>query len=297
MQNTSISRRDFVKRTALAAGAAGAVAAAWSGTAAAQEYPKLPISVIIGMLPEKLPDKEKFAFAKRCGIDGVEAHPMEDHEAAKAQAAVAREAGIVIHSLLYGGWSALFSDPDEAVVDKGLKSFENALRCANAMGVDNVLLVPAKVTAEVRYADAYERSQKNIRKVLPLAEELGVTIAVENVWNDFLLSPLEFARYVDEFGSPNLKAYFDCGNVVKFGYPQDWIRTLGPRIHRIHLKDYSRKENAFKPLREGEINWPEVRKALAEVGYTGFCTAEVDGGDEAYMTDLAHRMTLIATGQ
>lgn len=295
MQNQEITRRDFVKHTALTAGAVGALAATQS--AGAQEPAKLPIAVIIGMLPKELSDKEKFALAKRCGFDGIEAYPMEDHAAARAQVETAQEAGIAIHSLLYGGWSALFSDPDEAVVAKGLKEFENALRCAKAMDVSSVLLVPARVSAQVRYVDAYERSQKNIRKILPLAEELGVVIAVENVWNDFLLSPIEFARYVDEFESPCLKAYFDCGNVVKFGYPQDWIRTLGPRIDKIHLKDYLRKENAFKPLREGEIDWPEVRKALAEVGYTGFCTAEVDGGDEAYLTDLAQRMTLIVTGQ
>lgn len=295
MQNQEITRRDFVKHTALTAGAVGALAATQS--AGAQEPAKLPIAVIIGMLPKELSDKEKFELAKRCGFDGIEAYPMEDHAAARAQVETAQEAGIAIHSLLYGGWSALFSDPDEAVVAKGLKEFENALRCAKAMDVSSVLLVPARVSAQVRYVDAYERSQKNIRKILPLAEELGVVIAVENVWNDFLLSPIEFARYVDEFESPCLKAYFDCGNVVKFGYPQDWIRTLGPRIDKIHLKDYLRKENAFKPLREGEIDWPEVRKALAEVGYTGFCTAEVDGGDEAYLTDLAQRMTLIVTGQ
>ncbi len=295
MQNQEITRRDFVKHTALTAGAVGALAATQS--ASAQEPAKLPIAVIIGMLPKELSDKEKFELAKRCGFDGIEAYPMEDHAAARAQVETAQEAGIAIHSLLYGGWSALFSDPDEAVVAKGLKEFENALRCAKAMDVSSVLLVPARVSAQVRYVDAYERSQKNIRKILPLAEELGVVIAVENVWNDFLLSPIEFARYVDEFESPCLKAYFDCGNVVKFGYPQDWIRTLGPRIDKIHLKDYLRKENAFKPLREGEIDWPEVRKALAEVGYTGFCTAEVDGGDEAYLTDLAQRMTLIVTGQ
>lgn len=297
MRNITVSRRDFVKHTALAAGAAGILAAAGSRTAAAQEYPKLPIAVIINMLPKELPDKEKFEMAKRCGLDGIEGFPMEDFDAARKQADEAREARIVIHSLTYGGWSALFSDPDEAVVAKGLTAFENALRCAKAMDIDNVLLVPAKVTAQVRYGEAYERSQMNIRKVLPLAEELGVVIAVENVWNDFLLSPLEFARYVDDFESPFLKAYFDVGNIVKYGYPQDWIRTLGPRINRIHLKDYSRADKDWKPLREGEIDWPEVRKALAEIGYAGFCTSEVAGGDEAYLTDLAQRMTLIATGQ
>ncbi|MFO7975266.1 MAG: sugar phosphate isomerase/epimerase family protein [Candidatus Hydrogenedentota bacterium] len=297
MRNSSISRRDFVKHTALAAGAAGVLATAGARSATAQEHPKLPVAVIIGMLPKELSDREKFELAKRCGLDGIEGYPMDDLDAAKKQADEAREVGIVIHSLTYGGWSALFSDPDEAVVAKGLQAFENALRCAKAMDIDNVLLVPAKVTPQVRYVEAYERSQKNIRKVLPLAEELGVVIAVENVWNDFLLSPLEFARYVDEFESPYVKAYFDVGNIVKYGYPQDWIRTLGSRINRIHLKDYSRKEKDWKPLREGEVDWPEVRKALAEIGYTGFCTAEVAGGGEERMTDLAQRMTLIATGQ
>ena len=165
------------------------------------------------------------------------------------------------------------------------------------MGATVMLLVPAVVNDRVRYAEAYERSQANIRKVLPLAEELEVIVAVENVWNKFLLSPIEFARYVDEFNNPWLRAYFDIGNVVIFGYPQDWIRTLGKRIVKIHLKDFKSKGYEWKNLREGDVNWPEVRAALAEVGYEGYVTPELSGGDEAYLRDLSGRIDLILAGK
>ena len=174
---------------------------------------------------------------------------------------------------------------------------ETTLRSAHAMGAETVLLVPAIVTETVGYGDAYKRSQENIRKLLPLAEEMRVVIAVENVWNKFLLSPLEFARYVDQFDSPWVKAYFDVGNVIIFGFAQDWIRTLGKRIVKIHLKDFKRSGYKWTNLLEGDVNWVEVRKALAEIGYRGFLTTELSGGDEAYLTDLAKRIDRIIAGK
>jgi len=116
---------------------------------------------------------------------------------------------------------------------------------------------------------------------------------VENVWNKFLLSPLEFARYVDEFESPWLQAYFDIGNVIIYGYAQDWIRTLGKRIVKIHLKDFKRQGYQWKMLLEGDANWPEVRRALDEIGYNGYVTPELGGGDEAYLTELSGRIDKI----
>jgi hexulose-6-phosphate isomerase len=172
-----------------------------------------------------------------------------------------------------------------------------ALTSAKAFGCDAVLLVPAIVTETVGYGDAYKRSQDNIRRLLPLAEEMRVIIAVENVWNKFLLSPLEFARYVDEFDSPWLKAYFDVGNVIVFGFAQDWIRTLGKRIVKIHLKDFKRSGYKWTNLLEGDVNWPEVRKALDEIGYRGFLTPELSGGDEAYLADLSKRIDRIIAGK
>ena len=126
--------------------------------------------------------------------------------------------------------------------------------------------------------------------MIPLAEELQVTIAVENVWNKFLLSPLEFARYIDAFDSSRVRAYFDVGNVIIYGFAQDWILTLGSRIAKIHLKDFKRSDYQWMPLGEGDVNWPRVSEALVKIGYTGYLTPEVKGGDEAYLTDLAKRI-------
>jgi hexulose-6-phosphate isomerase len=218
---------------------------------------------------------------------------MKDLAAARELGELAKEAGTPIHSIVYGGWGAPFSSPDPNVIDRGLEGMETALRSAKALGADTVLLVPAVLNEEVGYGDAYERSQKHIRKLLPLAEELKIVIAVENVWNKFLLSPLEFARYVDEFESPWLKAYFDVGNVIIYGYAQDWIRTLGKRIAKIHLKDFKRKGYQWKNLLEGDVNWKQVRLALDEIGYDGYLTPELRGGDEAYLKDLSGRIDKI----
>ncbi|HQG49286.1 MAG TPA: sugar phosphate isomerase/epimerase family protein, partial [Sedimentisphaerales bacterium] len=197
----------------------------------------------------------------------------------------------------FGGWGAPLSDPRPEVVAKGLAGMEAAMRSAKNLGADVVLLVPAVVTEEVGYGEAYTRSQKNIRTLLPLAAELKVTIAVENVWNKFLLSPLEFARYVDEFEDPWLRAYVDVGNMILFGFAQDWLRTVGKRIARIHLKDFRRKGSQWTNLLDGDVNWPQVRKALAEIGYRGYLTTELAGGNEAYLKDLAGRIEKIISMQ
>jgi hexulose-6-phosphate isomerase len=162
-----------------------------------------------------------------------------------------------------------------------------------------VLLVPAVVNPETGYRDAMERSQRNIRRLLPLARELNVIIGLENVWNKFLLSPVEFAAYVDSFKSPYVRAYFDVGNIGLYGYPQDWIRTLGKRIVKIHLKDFSFRKNVavFVALREGDINWPAVYKSLAEIGFSGMATCELPGGDEAYLREVGRRVDRILSGE
>lgn len=295
MTEGSMNRRDFMKTTAMAAAAASALCIA-TPAMAAENYSKFKKAVVIDMLPKELPLPERLALCKRCGFDGIEAHPLEPAEA-MALADAAKSAGIQVHSIMNGGWNAPFSSPDPKVIDEGLKGMEKALRTAKAVGADTVLLVPAVVNEKTRYVDAYTRSQEHIRKLLPLAEELKVVIAVEDVWNNFLLSPLEFARYVDEFDSPWLRAYFDVGNMVKFAWPEDWIRTLDKRIVKLHVKDYKREGSQWKNLREGDVNWPEVRKALAEIGYEGWMTAEIEGGDEAYLTDVAQRMDKISAGE
>ncbi len=292
MKDKMVERRSFLKYAASAA-VGTALLGGPAKIKAGQRDAKLRKALQFGMLPKNLSDADKFKLAKKCGFEGIEGSPMEDLDAAKELGRLAREAGTPFHSIVYGGWRAPFSDPRPEVIDKGLAELETALRSAKALGADTVLLVPAVLNEDIGYGQAYERSQKHIRKLLPLAAELRIVIAVENVWNKFLLSPLEFARYVDEFDNPWLKAYFDVGNVIIYGYAQDWIRTLGKRIVKIHLKDFKRKGYEWTNLLEGDVNWKQARLALGEIDYDGFLTPELHGGDEEYLKDLSERIDKI----
>jgi L-ribulose-5-phosphate 3-epimerase len=291
--NQTAGRREFLKYAAAVTVGTGLLTSSVRPQGQGQGA-KLLKACQYRMLPKGLKDAEKFALAKKCGFEGIELNgPIADLDAAKEIGALAKEAGVPIHGVV-NGWGGPLSDPKPENVAKGIDSMETSLRCAKAVGADAVLLVPAIVNEEVGYGEAWERSQKNIRKLLPLAKELQVTIAVENVWNKFLLSPLEFARYVDQFDNPWLRAYIDVGNMIQFGFAQDWVRTVGKRIVKIHLKDFKRKDNRFTAnLLEGDVNWPQVRKALEEIGYHGYLTTELDPGDETYLTDLAQRIDKI----
>ena len=237
---------------------------------------------------------DKLKIALDVGFEGVECGASTDQRFIDALRAASDKVGVPIHGVVCGThWGLPLSDPDPARVKKGMEGMRVALKNARDLKATSVLLVPAVVNQKVTYKQAYERSQKCIRELLPMAKEYGVVIGIENVWNKFLLSPLEFARYVDEFECQCARAYFDVGNVVIFGFPQDWIRTLGPRISRIHLKDFKRAGYKWTPLLDGDVNWPECVKALKEVGYSGWMTTEVGGGDEAALRDLSKRVDKI----
>jgi hexulose-6-phosphate isomerase len=149
------------------------------------------------------------------------------------------------------------------------------------------------VRPDTTYEQAWERSQQAIREhVLPIAERLNVTIAVEEVWNKFLLTPRDFVQYIDEFEHPLVRAYFDVGNVVHYGLPEQWIRAIGDRLVKVHLKDYSRRAG-FTNLGDagdGGVDWPAVSEALREVGYQGAATVELEAGDRAYLADVSQRV-------
>jgi hexulose-6-phosphate isomerase len=205
----------------------------------------------------------------------------------------ADSASICIDSVMnMDHWKYPLSSSDREAVEKSLAGMRTSLHNAKLWGSDVVLLVPAVVDARTSYHDAWQRSQKQIRTLIPLAEELKVTIAIEEVWNKFLLSPLEMAKYIDEFQSPWIKAWFDVGNVVLYGYPQDWIHTLGKRIVKVHLKDFKRKEDgyAWVNLGDGDVDWSAVRQAFADIGYSGSVIAELDGGNESYLRDVSQRI-------
>ena len=296
-----MNRRDFVKKCGARAVAAAAGVAAMSDFRRAHSNPEaggeIKKGFVFGMLPGNLSIEDRFKLAADVGMQGVEIGTVRDAETLKQMAAASEKSGVRIHSIMNSDhWGSPLSSPDPDVVEKGMDCIRVSLQNAKDCGADTVLLVPAVVNPQVMYRDAYERSQKQIRKLLPLAEKLKVVIAVENVWNKFLLSPLEFARYVDEFESPFLKAYFDCGNVVLFGFPQDWIRTLGSRIVKLHVKGFDARKSQFVNLREGTIDWPEVRRALKEVNYSGFMTAELGGGDADYLKNVSEDMDKIIAG-
>jgi len=278
-----------------------AAAALQPGFAGASGSPKK--AVLITMLPKELPYLERFKLALDAGFEGIEMQTVTDPKTADEIREASSKSGLKIHSVMnMAHWDNPLSSDDPEVVNKSVKGMETSLRNARLWGADTVLLVPAVVNPKTMYKDAYTRSQKMIReRLLPLAQDLKVVIAVEEVWNKFLLSPIEFARYVDEFKSPWVKAYFDVGNVVLYGYPQDWVRTLGNRIVKMHIKDFKmdRREGRFywKNIGEGDIDWPEIRKALSEIGYEGFMTTEIQGGDAAYLKDVVARLNRFLAGQ
>ncbi|BCS34281.1 hypothetical protein TBR22_A35110 [Luteitalea sp. TBR-22] len=296
------SRRSFLKQAAAApaAAAAASVLAPSAGvapsTALAAPGGSPKKAVLIGMLPKDLPYAERFALAREVGFEGMEVNTIDDPKVAEEIAKAAQAAKLPIHSVMNSEhWRSPLSSPDPAVVDKSVKGMLTSIANAKLLGADTVLLVPAVVDARTGYKDAWDRSHKVIReRILPEAEKQGIVIGIEEVWNKFLLSPLEMNTYVDSFKSKWVQAYFDVGNIVFYAYPQDWIRTLGPRIKKVHLKDFrlDRREGKFDfvHLGEGDIDWVEVRKALHDIGYNGYMTTEIKGGDKAYLADVVARI-------
>src|SRR5580692_24333 len=295
------SRREFVKAGAAAAFGLGMGGGALAGGLIGGVGEVLPVKkgLVFDMLPSRLSYTERFKLAREVGFEVVQAPTTPDmHEAEEIKKA-AEAANIRIDSVMnMDHWKYPLSSGDAAVVAKCVEGMKTSLHNAKLWGSDAVLLVPAVVNAETSYREAWTRSQKEIRKLIPMAAELKVAIAIEEVWNKFLLSPLEMNQYIHEFQSPWIKAWFDVGNVVLYGYPQDWIRTLGKNIYKVHLKDFKRKEGgyAWVNLGDGDVDWAAVRKAFGEVGYAGSVIAELDGGDEAYLRDVSKRMDRLVLG-
>lgn len=290
-----------MKHTAAMTGLAALSPLAMSMPIASGAPRNIKKAVKLGMVHEGDSLLEKFQLLRELGFHGVE--PDSPNELDNDEMLAARDAtGIAIHGVVCSThWGSPLSHPDPEVRANCVKGLTTALHDAKAYGASTVLLVPAVVNKEISYADAWTRSQIEIRKVLPLAEELDIVIAFENVWNQFLLSPLEAVRYVDSFESDHVGWYFDVGNIINFGWPEHWIGALGPRIVKIDIKEYSRQkrndEGLWKgfsvELLEGDCDWPRVMKALDDIGYSGWATAEIPGGDAQRLKDISHRMDRI----
>ncbi len=306
------SRREFLKSTVTTACSAGLTACGLSEiltaspglrtTLATPPPAPLPIKkgLLLDMLPTTLSYADRMKMARDVGFDVIQAPTTPDQHEAEEIKKAADSAGVRIDSVMnMDHWKYPLSSSDSAVVDKSLAGMRTSLHNAKLWGSDAVLLVPAVVNPQTSYRDAWTRSQAQIRKLLPLAEELKIVIAIEEVWNKFLLSPLEMVTYIGEFKSPWIQAWFDVGNVVLYGYPQDWIRTLGKSIVKVHLKDFKRKEDGYEwvNLGEGDVDWPAVRDAFREIGYAGSAITELKAGDEAYLRDVSRRVDRLVLGR
>jgi hexulose-6-phosphate isomerase len=320
--HADLSRRAFVRAGLALAAASATAAAAAPRQPAAPATPATPSpntkrtlrkAVMIGMIAgpgEKPTLADKFKLARDCGFEGLEIDwpaPIELDALAEAQ----DKSGLKIHGVVNSvHWSLHLNSPDAKVRAEAIIALESCVNAAATLKASSILLVPGVVNASMSYADCYTLSQQSIREVLPMAQAKGITIAVENVWNGFLLSPLEAAKYVDDLASPAAAFHFDIGNIINFGWPEHWIDTLGARIAKLHIKDFSRKkrdnEGLWKgfdvELGEGDAGWDRTMKALDRVGYSTdprglWATAEVRGGNEERLKQISTQMdALFAKG-
>jgi L-ribulose-5-phosphate 3-epimerase len=296
--NHPLGRRDFLHTTA------AITASALTGPylfAEEKKKPKLKKAVKYGMIQLKGTHQERLELAKKCGFAGVEIDSPGTgklDELAKAST----DTGITVHGVIdsvHWNESHRLSSLDEGARAKGLEALKGALQDAKTVGATTVLLVPGVVTKDVSYEQCWDRSQAEIKKALPLAEKLKVPIAIEVVWNDFITKPEQLIEYVDSFKSEYLGAYFDCSNMIKYGVPSaDWIRKLGKRVLKFDFKGFSKakfdaKMNPWVPVGEGDENWPDIVKALGEIGYDGWATAELGPGNEEYLKKVSATMDKI----
>jgi hexulose-6-phosphate isomerase len=316
-----LTRRQFLTTSACAT---TGVALSLQSRARAADAGRLKKALIVGK-----PTEENLKPIKEAGFDGVEAGVVSPEEAAEAKK-IAENLGLRIHSVLRG-WMAFNSEKPEEL-QASLKQTEAALRAAQAYGADAILLVPCRISGmpmpepwefKVRfdqktghltavaegdndkYKDylsahdrAYDTSLEGISKLIPVAEETGVVIALENVWNNLFVDPRHYAHFVDAFNSKWVQAYFDLGNHVKYSPTEEWVRVLGKRIAKVHVKDFKLNPDGhggkFVDIRDGSVNWPVVRKALADIGYNGWMT--IEGGPGA-MGEASKRLDLIIAAE
>lgn len=254
------------------------------------------------MIKDELSVLDKFKMVKDLGFHGIEVNSpavLDIKELLRARDLTGVE---ILGTVNKDHWSKPLSSPDEAVQKAIISSIAQSIDETKQLGGDTVLVVPGVVNASVSYEIAYQTAQKNIHKLIPYAEKHQVKIALENVWNNFILSPVEAKRFVDEINHPLVGWYFDVGNVLRYGWPEHWIEALGKRVFKVHIKEFSRKvmneqglgKGFGVPLTEGDVDWNTVMQALKKVNYSGeWLVLELGSGDKAQLQDFSTRLDKI----
>lgn len=239
---------------------------------------------------------DKFRAAKEAGFDGIEmnAPGMDVDQTRQAM----KESGLPVDGTVCSShWQIRHTSADPAQRATALEHLKTALRDTKAVGGNTVLLVLGR-GSDGTEQECWDRSIENVSKALPLAAELGIYIAIENVWNQFLYdhdgdstqTAEKYVRYVDQLNSPWVGMQFDIGNHWKYGDMAEWIRTLGRRIVKLDVKGFSRKMNKFTKITEGDVDWPSVQQALKDIRYTGWAAAEVGGGGSERLQEVSRNM-------
>jgi len=294
-----MERREFLKQSSFALG--GLALSSCSSSKMLEYSVQTPLkykSLKYGMIKEDLSIMEKFLLIKDLGFHGVELdwpNKLNEQEILKARDKTGIHIPGTVNSV---HWKKQLSNPDPEIRQECVDATITALHKTKLYGGDTVLLVPAVVNKDVGYDEAWDRSTEEIKKILPASEQTGVKIAIENVWNNFLISPIEARSYIDQFDSDMIGWYMDIGNIVRYGWPEQWIRILDHRILKVDIKDYSRQKQVdegiwegFKvKLGDGDSDWTSVNQALSEIGYSGWGSAEVSGGDRVRLKEISERM-------
>ncbi len=300
-----MDRKNFIRSATLIAGASAVIMpSVFASDSRGKTVNKVTLkkSLGFGMIKEDLSLTDKFKLAKDLGFDGIELNSPTDFLKSEILEAKAKS-GIEFPSVVNKDhWTKPLSDPDPQVREQCIQSVAQSLQDIKDLGGDTVLVVPGVVNEKVSYEQAYNTSLDSVRRLIPYAEKTGMQIGLENVWNNFILSPVEAKRFIDEINHPLVGWYFDIGNILRYGWPEHWIKTLNSRIMKLHIKEFSRelmnKEGlwaGFKVnLLEGDNNWPVVMKAVSEINYRGgWITAEVNAGDRNHLKDISERMDKI----
>ena len=291
---SALDRREFLKvgSSTTAVAVLGPLASMGSEPPA-RKHP-IKKAIMYGTIGYKGSVMEKLRAVKAAGFEGVEpmSH-MDQDEVLKAL----DETGLKAASVCCNThWGKPLSHPDERMRREGREGLVQALKDAKRYGATSVLLVPGVVNERVTYDDCFKRSVAEIRKVIPVAEELGVKIAIENVWNNFITKPEQAIAFLNEINSPQVGWHFDIGNTLRYSAPETWIPVLGKRILKLHIKEYGQFDQFDVRFFEGDNNWPAIMKALDDVGYKGWGISEQPGKqskDATELKDLSERMERI----